>query len=230
MMRKITALALVVAVLGPVTVSAWGGLFNRLNPSMLSNFGYGGYGKSLYGVSDKALKENPKTIEEEMERRMIQEEDEEDPCFEKRCTANEHCCDGYVCVDTEDDATDVSFGTCLPIFGKKQGEGCLRDNDCESGFLCLRDEGGEKSCQTPVTGTQTLGEDCRTSSDCNVEKGLCCKLQRRARSQPKKICTYFTDPQMCIGPVASPRLRPVIEHTAGEKRHSSHPDYPHLRK
>ncbi len=31
------------------------------------------------------------------------------------------------------------------------------------------------------------GEDCRTSSDCNIQRGLCCKLQRRARSQPKKV-------------------------------------------
>ena len=31
------------------------------------------------------------------------------------------------------------------------------------------------------------GETCKTSSDCNVSKGLCCKLTRRARSQPKKV-------------------------------------------
>ena len=31
------------------SVNAWGGLFNRFNPSMLSNLGYGGsYGKELY--------------------------------------------------------------------------------------------------------------------------------------------------------------------------------------
>jgi hypothetical protein len=39
------------------TVNAWGGLFNRFNPSMLSNLGYGGhggnYGRELYGVTDK---------------------------------------------------------------------------------------------------------------------------------------------------------------------------------
>ena len=39
--------------------SAWGGLFNRFNPSMLSNLGYGGsYGRELYGVSDKAAVDN----------------------------------------------------------------------------------------------------------------------------------------------------------------------------
>ena len=39
------------------SVSAWGGLFNRFNPSMLSNLGYGGqggnYGRELFGVADK---------------------------------------------------------------------------------------------------------------------------------------------------------------------------------
>ncbi len=38
--------------------SAWGGLFNRFNPSMLSNLGYGssgGYGRQLYGVSEQAI-------------------------------------------------------------------------------------------------------------------------------------------------------------------------------
>jgi len=32
----------------------WGGLFNRFNPSMLSNLGYeGSYGKELYGAANK---------------------------------------------------------------------------------------------------------------------------------------------------------------------------------
>ena len=37
------------------------------------------------------------------------------------------------------------------------------------------------------TSCSLTGEDCRSSSDCNISKGLCCKLQRRARSQPKKV-------------------------------------------
>lgn len=219
--------AALVLCLAAYNVEAWGGLFNRFNPSMLSNLGYGSsgaYGKQLYGVSDKAM-----NVPSMMDEILEEEEEESDPCMGKRCTANEHCCDGHVCVDTEDDANDVSYGTCLPIFGKKQGEGCFRDNDCESGFLCIKDSDGEKTCQAPVTGTQLLGEDCRTSSDCNIQRGLCCKLQRRARSQPKKICAYFTTPSVCIGPVASDQVRDHVEHTAGEKRISGHPDYHHLK-
>ena len=39
-------------------VHAWGGLFNRFNPSMLSNLGYGGsggYGKELYSVAHSGV-------------------------------------------------------------------------------------------------------------------------------------------------------------------------------
>ena len=38
---------------------------------------------------------------------VLEEEEDEDPCSGKRCTANEHCCDGHVCVDTEDESNDV---------------------------------------------------------------------------------------------------------------------------
>ena len=45
-----------------------------------------------------------------------------------------------------------------------------------------------------------------------------------------QICTYFTDPLMCVGPVASAHVRRGgMEHTAGEKRVSGHPDYHHLK-
>ena len=45
------------------------------------------------------------------------------------------------------------MGTCLPVYGKKQGETCYRDTDCESGFLCL-----ESICQTPMPGDKGLGK------------------------------------------------------------------------
>ena len=48
------------------------------------------------------------------------------------------------------------MGTCLPVYGKKQGEHCSRDTDCDSGFLCI-DSGYGRSCQTPVPGDKGLG-------------------------------------------------------------------------
>lgn len=193
---------------------------------MLSNLGYGSsYGSKLYGVQDKA-RDIPSLVEEVLE---DEADEEDDPCIGKKCTANEHCCDGDVCVDTEENSNSGSYGTCLPIFGKKQGEPCYDDKECETGFMCSTGRHGERTCESPVPGTRGLGEDCGTSSDCNIRKGLCCKLQRRAKSQPKKICTYFTDPNVCIGPVATSQVRSSMEHTAGEKRISGHPDFHHLK-
>ena len=43
----------------------------------------------------------------------------------------------------------------------------------------------------PIAFYLISGEECRTSSECNGSKGLCCKLIRRARSQPKKVRYSF---------------------------------------
>jgi hypothetical protein len=142
-------------------------------------------------------------------------------CEGKMCTANEQCCDGHVCIDA-----DETTGTCMPLYGKVQGEECHRDQDCDTGFLCI-DNGSTRSCQPPVAGDKLLGETCRTSSECNTNKGLCCKLTRRARSQPKKICSYYVDPANCLGAVAASPVIGTREFTAGEKRIASHPDYLH---
>ena len=37
---------------------------------------------------------------------LEESEDEIDPCLAKKCTANEHCCEGHVCVDPEDETAD----------------------------------------------------------------------------------------------------------------------------
>lgn len=202
-------------------VDAWGGLFNRFNPSMLSNLGYGSdnYGKELYSAARSGPASNK--IEEILDEESNSGGNNLDSCSGKMCTANEHCCDKHVCVDA-----DETTGTCLPVWGKKLGEHCYNDQDCESGFLCMG-AGAKRTCQTPTPGDKLLGETCRTSSDCNVSKGLCCKLTRRARSQPKKICSYYVDPQNCLGPVASSPVLGTREFTAGEKRIPSHPDYLH---
>ena len=44
-----------------------------------------------------------------------------------------------------------------------------------------------------------------------------------------QLCTYFTDPEVCIGPVATHQVKRVMEHTGGEKRQSSHPEHGYMR-
>jgi hypothetical protein len=215
MMKQYSGLILALCCLVTSTW-AWGGLFNRFNPSLMNDMYGGSYGKELFRAAESRPGAQMNNLAEILEEEL--EAEAQDPCNGKTCTANEHCCDGHVCVDT-----DETLGTCLPVYGKKQGEHCSRDTDCESGFLCM-DSGSGRTCQTPIPGDKGLGEDCSTSSDCNVSKGLCCKLHRRAKSQPKKICSYFTDPMMCIGPVATNQVMTSPEHTAGEKRLSGHPD------
>ena len=51
----------------------------------------------------------------------------------------------------------LATGTCLPIWGKKLGEHCYNDQDCESGFLCMG-TGPKRTCQTPTPGDKLLGE------------------------------------------------------------------------
>ena len=48
---------------------------------------------------------------------LIEEEEEEDPCAGKQCTANEHCCDGHVCVDV--DENDQNPGKIILIFAQQ---------------------------------------------------------------------------------------------------------------
>nr|CAD7205874.1 unnamed protein product [Timema douglasi] len=62
------------------------------------------------------------------------------------------------------------------------------------------------------------GEDCTMSGECDIGKGLCCQLQRRHRQAARKACSYFKDPLICIGPVATDQVKDDVEHTAGEKR------------
>ena len=38
---------------------------------------------------------------------LVQAAAESDPCHQRKCTANEHCCDGTVCVDTTNGGTRV---------------------------------------------------------------------------------------------------------------------------
>ena len=53
----------------------------------------------------------------------------------------------------------LATGTCMPSWGKKQGEHCYNDQDCESGFLCMG-TGARRTCQSPNPGDKILGKLC----------------------------------------------------------------------
>ncbi|XP_074042199.1 space blanket [Leptinotarsa decemlineata] len=187
-------------------VNAWGGLFNRFSPEMLANMGYGGHGGGGFSRA-----EGDDGILEE----YVSENGDDEPCYGKRCTANEHCCPGSVCVDV-----DGVIGSCLFAYGRRLGELCRRDSDCESGLVCAEAEVGASTrvCRPPVHQDKQYSETCNMSSECDISRGLCCQLQRRHRQVPRKVCLYFKDPLVCIGPVAPDQIKSNIQHTAGEKR------------
>ncbi|XP_017786602.1 PREDICTED: ITG-like peptide [Nicrophorus vespilloides] len=203
-MKGLIAL-LAICLLGRQT-EAWGGLFNRFSPEMLANMGYGGHG----GGGGGGFRTGDEGILEEFE-----VDSDDDPCYRKSCTANEHCCPGQVCVDV-----DGVVGTCLFAYGRRVGELCRRDSDCESGLVCTESEQTSSSriCRPPVQQDKQYSEPCNMSSECDISRGLCCQLQRRHRQAPRKVCSYFKDPLVCIGPVAADQIKNAIQHTAGEKR------------
>merc|ERR1711997_1132132 len=125
-------------------VEAWGGVFNRYNPSLHSSYvdTSGNYYNLM--TDSKHHVEEPRMVEKQIAE-LLEEEAaaEADPCHERKCTSNEHCCDGMVCVDTSNGVT----GSCLPVFGKKSGENCYQDADCETGYVCVDD-----TCSEPAPG------------------------------------------------------------------------------
>ncbi|KMQ89478.1 hypothetical protein RF55_10893 [Lasius niger] len=156
-MKVCAAITLVlVANTAYIGVEAWGGLFNRFSPEMLSNLGYGSHGG--YMNRPGLLQEGYSGIYGEGA------EPTEEPCAERKCVYNDHCCPGSICMNFNGD------------------------------------------------------EECAMSSECDISRGLCCQLQRRHRQTPRKVCSYFKDPLVCIGPVATDQIKSVIQFTSGEKR------------
>lgn len=207
------------------SVRGWGALFNRYNPSLLSSYDTSG---SYYNLMTKTGQEvaEPKVIVSPIEQVLQAEAEEDDPCHKRKCTSNEHCCGEDVCVDTMEGVT----GTCLPVFGKREGEGCYRDSDCETGYICTKNYGGYKQCLLATPGAGKFGDECDTSSDCNIHVGLCCRTQRRGRGKMSRLCAYFTSEETCVGDVQKSQVRNWPKyHTAGEKRQSPHPDHSYLR-
>lgn len=74
-------------------------------------------------------------------------------------------------------------------YGRRVGELCRRDSDCESGLVCAEAEQGvfTRVCKPPVQQEKQYAESCNMSSECDISRGLCCQLQRRHRQAPRKV-------------------------------------------
>lgn len=219
MMRSSIVLCLCLAVSS--TVRGWGALFNRVNPmSVPAREKTGAYYN--YYTESKQDVEEPRVLTQTLENYMKADRNlaslSADPCYERKCESSDQCCDGSVCVDVE------GSGTCLPLYGNQPGEACRTNQDCETGYICSESPSGYLQCQEPPPGQGKYGEECRDSSDCNIHLGFCCRLQRRQKMQPKKLCGYFTETDVCIGPVATSKVRRRVHYSANEKRQSPHPD------
>ncbi|XP_046684060.1 prohormone-3 [Homalodisca vitripennis] len=200
------AALLLVAAQSLQPAQAWGGLFNRFSPEMLSNLGYGGHGS----FRAQPFLQSPRETFQELQEI---EKDQETDCYDLECVANDQCCPGQVCI-----ILDSNIGHCVFVYGLRMGEFCQRDNECETGLVCMH-TGDSRSCQPAISSRKQYSEDCMMSSECDIHKGLCCQFQRRHRQAPRKVCSYFKDPLVCIGPVASDQVKMVeMERTAGEKR------------
>lgn len=43
------------------------------------------------------------------------------------------------------------------------------------------------------------------------------EFTRRLHCSPQ-VCSYFKDPLVCVGPVATDQIKSVVQYTSGEKR------------
>lgn len=86
-------------------------------------------------------------------------------------------------------------GSCLFAYGRRAGELCRRDSDCESGLLCAEaDQGAARVCRPPVHQDKQYNEPCHMSGECDISRGLCCQLQRRHRQAPRKVSSFLLLP------------------------------------
>lgn len=57
------------------------------------------------------------------------------------------------------------------MWGRKLGEICHRDADCESGLVCdISSINGGNVCRAPMAIAKQYAEECTTSSDCDITR------------------------------------------------------------
>lgn len=128
-------------------------------------------------------------------------------CFGRQCFESNQCCKGFACVTMKE---TTSIGTCLPIFSRIEGDPCTEDEDCANFLRCLGTE-NSKTCQKESKDVKKklFNNDCLTSAECDIDRKLCCQIQRRHRMAPRRVCYYFFDPKSCIGSIPTAYINPI---------------------
>merc|ERR1712139_267337 len=73
---------------------------SRYNPGF--NYDTSGQYYNMLTKSEQGVEEpSSRVLEAPIQELLRQEEEDDDPCHQRKCTSNEHCCDGHVCVDTQ---------------------------------------------------------------------------------------------------------------------------------
>jgi hypothetical protein len=84
----------------------------RYNPAAANYDTSGGYYNMLTKSEQEVEEPGPRVLEAPIQEllraevglalflSLLQAEEDDDPCHQRKCTSNEHCCDGHVCVDT----------------------------------------------------------------------------------------------------------------------------------
>lgn len=62
-------------------------------------------------------------------------------------------------------------GVCLFAYGRKLGELCRRDADCEAGLVCDNvGTNGNMICRAPMAIAKQYAEECSTSNECDITR------------------------------------------------------------
>nr|XP_053628115.1 ITG-like peptide [Cherax quadricarinatus] len=195
--------------------AGWGYIFSRFRPEAGPNWGYGGVGQQYQNTIPAERMVSPR--EQLMEALLGEEVLEDQLCEGRRCTANEQCCGGHVCVEF-----DGASGTCMSSLVREKVICATEKTRCRWSivnlapvFLPGKSVTGSSSCTLPfIPGQVSLVP---SAPSVRLVRSLL-SMVRRHRQAPKTLCGYFKDPMICIGHVASEQAEHIVEHTKGEKR------------
>lgn len=97
------------------------------------------------------------------------------------CTSNKQVCDGYNCVDCNNDSDCLNFHPSLPVCASKKCVQCIYDIQCPNGTHCDTRNNVCVECRSNLhcmTNT-TCGAQCNISSQCTYKTGTYIRVRTK---------------------------------------------------